>query len=100
YPQRELLRWLPYTRSGTPLVDDGAVNLLHAGELEFAGSVAAHEMTGRHLLPGGRARLADLDGVGAARVEVAARGGGGRVGHLPLQHDAPRAQARVGLRDG
>ena len=47
---------------------------VHAGKLQLGGAMASDEVTGRDLLPRGRLRAAQGDGVRAARVEVAAAG--------------------------
>src|SRR5690242_5978899 len=73
---------------------------LGPGQLELGGPVAGHEAGRRDLLPGRRRRAADVDGVGAARVEVAAARRRGGIGHLALQHEALGARARIGLRHG
>ena len=64
------------------------------------GAVTGGEVGGRGLLPCRRLRAAHLDRVGTAGVEIAAAGRSRGVRHLPLQHDAPRACARVRLGNG
>ena len=74
-----------------------AVATVDARELQLPGAVAADPLAGSKLLPGRRGGLAEVDRVGAARVEVAAARRAGRVGDLALERDSLRAQARVRL---
>src|SRR2546429_8378875 len=75
----------------------GSAASLYARELELGGAVTADEMGGRDLSPCRRLGPAHLDRERAARVEIAAAGGRGGIRHLALQHDAPRACARIRL---
>src|SRR5438876_8483611 len=70
---------------------------LYPSQPELVGPVAADDVTRRDFLERGRLGPADLDRVRAARMEVAARGRRGGIRHLALQHDPPRARARIGL---
>src|SRR5258708_17764971 len=76
----------------------------HAHERELFGAVAGDVVVGSQLTQRRRLDLAALDGVLAARMEVAAFRRIGRIGHLATQHDAlrraglPPARLPVGLR--
>ena len=63
-------------------------------------TVTRGEVGGRGLLPCRRLRAAHLDRVGTAGVEIAPARRSSGIRHLPLQHDAPRACARVRLGNG
>src|SRR5882672_4745629 len=70
---------------------------LYSSQPQLGGPVAADDVTRRDLLERGRLGPTHLDRVRAARMEVAARRRRGGIRHLTLQHDAPRARARIGL---
>ena len=66
------------------LLVQGIIKMMHAAELELLSPMAADEMPRRHLLPCRCVRAADIDGIRAARVKVAAGGRVGRIGDFPL----------------
>jgi hypothetical protein len=61
-----------------------------SAELQLGGAMAADEMAGGGLLPFRAVRPAPFDCVGTAPVKMAARGGIGGFGYLPLQDDTLR----------
>src|SRR6266478_10084029 len=70
---------------------------LYPSQPELVGPVAADQMARRDLLERWCMGPAHLDCVRAPRMEVAPRRRRGGIRHLALQHDAPRAQARIRL---
>src|SRR5262249_57390993 len=65
---------------------------IDARELELVSTMTGDEVARRDRLPRRRLTPADVDGMGAARVEIAAAGRRGWIGHLCLKHEPPRAR--------
>src|SRR5437879_4993702 len=88
----------PEARLSHHQITAGPGSVSHTPQGELPRPVAAHEVAGGDRFQPRALGPADGHGIGTPRMEVAARGRVGRVGHLALEDDPLTAERGAGLR--